>query len=316
MSLTQETRVFTFTDCVYNHGESISKWKSDAQNDSMVTIYLCFASRSSQILHTRARPHALQNHTSTVLAQRTMRRKFSRSLVVVAFVFVGASSLAFAADLKIEDEPSSSMQPLSSVFREAVPAVSDDRERGVDTGVIAAGDVVTVNLGPNRVDDFDWSETIEDTGRDATVADIVQVDEYMKMFDDPWVMRQPRRAGPLFYDEDDAILVASFDVEPFSPFMMTRQPREIQSMDWHRLFGCACTDLLSLLSLAMTIALFVLLGMYFIFGVDDENECTCCKTCKRFGGATDRSVVYCAVPTEEAIANGKAPSASAKLFVP
>ena len=246
-----------------------------------------------------------------------MSRKLSRSLALVALV-VGASTLAFAADLKmIEDEPSSSMQTGAGVFKETVPTVSDARDRGVDIDAndVAADTVVTVELDPTRVDDFDWSETLEVAGR---VEDIVQADDRLardvvKMFDDPWVMRPPRRAGPsLFYDEDDAFLLASFDVEPFTgPFMMTRQPREIQPMDWNRLFGCACTDLLSLLSLAMTIALFVLLGMYCMFGVDDENECTCCKLCKRIGGATNGSVVYRAVPTDEANAKGKAPFASA-----
>ena len=243
-----------------------------------------------------------------------MSRELSRSLALVALV-VGASTLAFAADLKmIEDEPSSSMQPRAGVFKETVPAVSDALDRGVDidanAAAAAADTVVTVELDPG----FDWSETLEDTGR---VDDIVHADDRLtrdvvKMFDDPWVMRPPRRAGPsLFYDEDDAFLLASFDVEPFGPFMMTRQPRGIQPMDWNRLFGCACTDLLSLLSLAVTIALFVLLGMYCMFGVDDENECTCCKICKRIGGAADGSIVYRAVPTDEANANGKAPFASA-----
>lgn len=216
----------------------------------------------------------------------------------------------------IEDEPSSSMQPRAGVFKETVPAVSDALDRGVDIDANTAAatadtadTVVTVELDPG----FHWSEAL-DTG---SVEDIVHADDRLardvvKMFDDPWVMRPPRRAGPsLFYDEDDAFLLASFDVEPFSPFMMTRQPREIQPMDWNRLFGCACTDLLSLLSLAMTIALFVLLGMYCMFGVDDENECTCCKICKRIDGAADGSVVYGAVPTDEANANGKAPFASA-----
>ena len=245
-----------------------------------------------------------------------MSKKLSRSLALVALV-VGASTLAFAADLKmIEDEPSSSMQPRAGVFKETVPAVSDALDRGVDIDANTAAatadtadTVVTVELDPG----FHWSEAL-DTG---SVEDIVHADDRLardvvKMFDDPWVMRPPRRAGPsLFYDEDDAFLLASFDVEPFSPFMMTRQPREIQPMDWNRLFGCACTDLLSLLSLAMTIALFVLLGMYCMFGVDDENECTCCKICKRIDGAADGSVVYGAVPTDEANANGKAPFASA-----
>ena len=267
-----------------------------------------------QILHIPARARTAKTHDAPALGPYTMSKRLSRSLALVALV-VGASTLAFAADLKmIEDEPSSSMQPRADVFKETVPAVSDARDRGVDIDAsdAAADTVVTVELDPTRVDGFDWSETLEDTGR---VEDIVHADDQLardvvKMFDDPWVMRPPRRAGPsLFYDEDDAFLLASFDVEPFRPFMMTRQPREIQPMHWNRLFGCACTDLLSLLSLAMTIALFVLLGMYCMFGVDDENECTCCKLCKRIG-AMDGSVVYRAVPTDEANAKGKAPFAS------
>jgi len=189
---------------------------------------------------------------------RTTRRIARVTLAIASLVMALANRAAATG----EDEPTRWLE--ETVDATAVDADVDARSRANDVVMIGSDDVMRVNDA--WTDETSWSA--EDVARDARF--------------------RPRRAGPIFLDGYDGIdgtmLVTTFDVEPYgvaygAGFGTLPGYAFATSLDCE-----LCSDVLSRLSLAVTIAAFVLIGIYCIAKFEDDDDaiggdgrCRCCR---------------------------------------
>lgn len=178
-------------------------------------------------------------------------------------------ALANRAAATGEDEPTRWLD--ETVDATATDADVAARSRANDVVMIGSDDVMRVNDA--WTDETSWSADDEPTD-----ADVVARDARFR----------PRRAGPIFLDGYDGIdgtmLVTTFDVEPYgvaygAGFGTLPGYAFATSLDCE-----LCADVLSRLSLAITIAAFVLIGIYCFAKFEDDDDaiggdgrCRCCR---------------------------------------
>ena len=149
---------------------------------------------------------------------------------------------------------------------------------------------------PYVADNFDW-----DAFADGIVVGGRGIDWEPFIFDVP-MPRAPRRAGPMFYANDDVASMPSTWYSAYASESVHRSmPRTFEaswrwtttrSVDWVSF----CDDLCSLMCLGFMISIFVLIGLVYLISDDDDDGCERCKRCKRCG--VSREVVFVARPRD------------------
>ena len=189
-------------------------------------------------------------------------RKITRTALALA--------LAGGAVATVEDESAALVERRLDEAEVSVNLDADEDARSREK------DAVTIESDVVFVSD-------EDDGTESWTAD--EPMEVVVAWDAPF---RPRRAGPMFVDGYDGIdgtmLLATFDVEPYGvPYGLGFGT--LPGFAFATNLSCElCSDFFSRLSLAFTIAAFVLIGIYCLAkfeddddAVDAEGRCRCCR---------------------------------------
>ena len=166
------------------------------------------------------------------------------------------------------------------------------------TAVPMSGDVIHADTNDTNefaADMIDWDES------GAADEDVIAMLDTV-VFDIP--ARPPRRAGPMFYANDDvASMPATWYYAVESTNGMLPMPLDAMVVKWSTWFDWIsfCDDLCTMMCLGFCISIFVVLGLMFFAHDDDDDDdddddgrCKHCKRCKRCGSGRKEIVLRCA----------------------